>query len=156
MTDWIAALLALAQQEEDGGEEVPALSLGLLTAAPAAAGAETEMAAEERLSETGPWALPSGEPMAGADRTAPAMPEAAQRPAPGMALSGLRRSAEDLSALGRVYRRAVETLSPAAASAPVRWAETEGDVPSAPLTAEDLDRQFCRDSRRYDGGMSIY
>lgn len=155
MTDWIAALLALAQQEENGGEEVPALSLGLLTAAPAA-GAETEMVAEERLSETGPWALPSGEPMAGTDRTVPAMPEAARAGLDGLTLARPEGSAESPSALNLVYRRAVETLAPPAAAVPARWAETEGDAPSAPLTAEELDRLFCRDSRRYDGGMSIY
>lgn len=155
MTDWIAALLALAQQEEDGGEEVPALSLGLLTAAPAA-GAETEMAAEERLSETGPWALPSGEPMAGADRTAPAMPGAVQRLAPGMALPGQRQSAEALSAMGQVYRRAVEAVSPAAMTASARQWPTAENTADEPLTAEDFDRLICRDSRRYDGGMSIY
>lgn len=155
MTDWIAALLALVQQEEDGGEEVPALSLGLLTAAPAA-GAETEMAAEERLSETGPWALPSGEPMAGADRTAPAMPGAVQRLAPGMALPGQRQSAEALSAMGQVYRRAVEAVSPAAMTASARQWPTAENTADEPLTAEDFDRLICRDSRRYDGGMSIY
>lgn len=156
MTDWIAALLALAQREDEGEGEIPALSLGLLTAAPAVAGAETETAAEGRLSGTGPWALPSGEPVAGADRTAPAMPGVVQAGLDGLTLARSERSAESLSALGQVYRRAVEAVSPPAAAAPVRWDEGEGDAPSAPLTAEDLDRLFCRDSRRYDGGMNIY
>ena len=155
MTDWIAALLALAREDEGDGE-VPTLSLGLLTAAPTIAGAELELAAEEQLPEMGPWALPSGEPKAGADRTATAMPGAARAGLDGLTPARPEGSAESPSALNLVYRRAVETLAPPAAAVPARWAETEGDAPSAPLTAEELDRLFCRDSRRYDGGMSIY
>ena len=156
MTDWIAALLALAQQEDEGDGEIPALSLEVLTSAPAAAGAEMERAAEELRSGTGPWALPIGEPMAGADRTAPAMPGAVQAELTGLSAAAPERRAEGLSALGRVYRQAVEALAPPAAAAPIRWAETEGETDSAPMTAESFDRLFCRDSRRYDGGMSIY
>ncbi len=155
MTDWIAALLALAREDEGDGE-VPALSLGLLTTAPTIAGAELELAAEEQLPEMGPWALPSGEPMAGADRTALAMPGAVQRLAAGMALPGQRQSAEALSAMGQVYRRAVEAVSPAAMTASARQWPTAENTADEPLTAEDFDRLICRDSRRYDGGMSIY
>ena len=147
MTDWIAALLALAREDEGDGE-VPTLSLGLLTAAPTIAGAELELAAEEQLPEMGP--------MAGADRTALAMPGAVQRLATGMALPGQRQSAEALSAMGRVYRRAVEAVSPAAMTASARQWPTAENTADEPLTAEDFDRLICRDSRRYDGGMSIY
>ena len=84
------------------------------------------------------------------------MPGAVQRLATGMALPGQRQSAEALSAMGQVYRRAVEAVSPAAMTASARQWPTAENTADEPLTAEDFDRLICRDSRRYDGGMSIY
>lgn len=64
------------------------------------------------------------------------------------------------SALEELYRRTAQAASPAALALPV---EQAGRVPpaeepgrSAALAVDELDRAVRRDSRRYDGGMSIY
>lgn len=65
------------------------------------------------------------------------------------------------SGLEELYRRTAQAASPAAALAlPV---EQAGRIPpaeepgrSAALAVDELDRAVRRDSRRYDGGMSIY
>ena len=61
------------------------------------------------------------------------------------------------SGVERLYRRMAEAVavSPISAAVPgvvreERTAETAG------LTVRELDRAVRRDSRRYDGGMSIY
>ena len=59
-----------------------------------------------------------------------------------------------------LYRRAAQAGRPAAQSLPVeqagrtRYAEEPGRT--AALTVDELDRAVRRDSRRYDGGMSIF
>ena len=59
-----------------------------------------------------------------------------------------------------LYRRTAQAGRPAAQSLPVeqagrtRYAEEPGRA--AALTVDELDRAVRRDSRRYDGGMSIF
>lgn len=68
-----------------------------------------------------------------------------------------RTAAEGLEALYRQTARAAQAAAPALEARPVerlvRVQEAEG---GAALTAEELDRAVRRDSRRYDGGMSIF
>ncbi|MDE7003943.1 MAG: hypothetical protein K2P08_05870, partial [Oscillospiraceae bacterium] len=76
------------------------------------------------------------------------------RPA-GTARRGGERGLEGL------YRRAAQAVRPAAAKAlPVEQAGRtfRGEEPgrTAALTVEELDRAVRRDSRRYDGGMTIF
>ncbi len=74
------------------------------------------------------------------------------------AVKRLYRSAAD-SALAALYHRVRETVSPVQPAVPghgntVVVREEAAAVPG--LTEEKLDRSLRRDSRRYDGGMSIY
>lgn len=82
----------------------------------------------------------------------------------GAAEGPLRRTAEVEQAgdrgLAELYRQTARAIRPAAsAAAPARIGlrapEREDGAPP-PLTAEELDRAVRRDSRRYDGGMTIY
>ena len=68
---------------------------------------------------------------------------------------------ESGAALEELYRRTVQAGRPSAAQAPgpeqagrTRYAEEPGRT--AALTVDELDRAVRRDSRRYDGGMTIF
>lgn len=81
----------------------------------------------------------------------------------GAAEGPLRRTTEEQAGgrgLAELYRQTARAVRPAAsAAAPARIGsrapEREAGAPP-PLTAEELDRAVRRDSRRYDGGMTIY
>lgn len=93
-------------------------------------------------------------PGAGDGQTAGPRPEepaaAADAPAPGAAERGLEE----------LYRRAAQAGRPAAQSLPVEQAgrtrRAEEPGRAAALTVDELDRAVRRDSRRYDGGITIF
>lgn len=62
--------------------------------------------------------------------------------------------------LERLYRETVRAIRPAAAALPVeqagRLAGAEDPGRTAALTVDELDRAVRRDSRRYDGGMTLF
>lgn len=65
----------------------------------------------------------------------------------------------DSSALTALYHRVRETVSPGQPGVPGHGGTVvvREEISTAPgLTEEGLDRSLRRDSRRYDGGMSIY
>ncbi len=75
-------------------------------------------------------------------------------------LAGARRAIEAQAGLEGLYRQTVRGARPAApalppeqAGQPARAQELGG---TAPLAVDELDRAVRRDSRRYDGGMSIF
>ena len=140
MTDWLEELLALAGEEEQG-EPFPL---------PIPAG----MAPPVR-----------GEPDPG-DGAGPAFPtsgleereELAWLFRGGAALETGPMARETFSGLEGLYRRATEgALAPAVAPAAYTGQSAlREEAPAAGLTAEELARAVRRDSRRYDGAMSIY
>ena len=84
--------------------------------------------------------------------------QAVKRPVGGSTVQQSRRSA-DGSAVEMLYRRVREMAFPRQPGAPGRSGTVvvRDEVPATPgLTEEGLDRSRRRDSRRYDGGMSIY
>lgn len=148
MTDWLEELLALAGEREKRGEPFP-LPLPVW-AAPLARG---EPASAGELG-------PASGPEEGAGAAEPAwlfQGVSETGPVGGAAMKTGRRVREALSGLEGLYRRAAEAaLAPSAAHpAPPREPD-RAEAPAAGLTAEELDRAVRRDSRRYDGGMSIY
>ena len=74
---------------------------------------------------------------------------------PGPAPEGVGRAG-----LEGLYRQTVRGLRPAAPALPSeqagRTARTQEPGSAASLAVDELDRAVRRDSRRYDGGMSIY
>ena len=127
---------------------------------PEAAGAlETEAA--ERMDRTGKAVLPPGGGaliLAGLERTvrngtAGLTPGSAER-------AGLDQAGLDQAGLVGLYRQSVRGLRPSAPALPpeqagitARAQEPESNLS---LAVDELDRAVRRDSRRYDGGMSIY
>lgn len=82
---------------------------------------------------------------------------AAVEGAQGLPTAGTGR---DTPGLERLYRQAVQAVRPGAPALPpegavrtIRAQEPEGAAASA---VDELDRAVRRDSRRYDGGMSIF
>ena len=73
---------------------------------------------------------------------------------------GAERFGTGQAGLEGLYRQTVRGLRPAAPALPPEQAErtTRDQEPenAASLTVDELDRAVRRDSRRYDGGMSIY
>lgn len=110
--------------------------------------ARTREAEEIRQAEDGTRELLSRtEPRETAVRRAQSGPAATARPTAG-----------GDSALGELYRRvrtAAQTGDAAARGAGVAVVR-ETVAPAPGLTAGELDRAMRRDSRRYDGGMTIY
>ncbi len=90
----------------------------------------------------------------------PAVPPAGGPPG-GDGGQGFPRRTGDRSGLELLYRAAARAAEPAAellsAGQPARRSLPD-PVPSEPvrLTVEEMDRAMRRDSRRYDGGMTIY
>ena len=78
----------------------------------------------------------------------------------GPAVESADRSGPAQTALEGLYRRTVQGLRPAApALSPEqagRTARAQEPGSAASLAVDELDRAVRRDSRRYDGGMSIY
>ena len=110
-----------------------------------------KIAAVKRTARTEEAVLPSGdeEPVwAGLER-------AARSGAEGLALEGAGRSG-----LAGLYRQTVQGLRPAAPALPSeqagRTVRAQEPGSAASLAVDELDRAVRRDSRRYDGGMSIY
>lgn len=114
----------------------------------AEAGLETELAERARRAE-GPAGETGGRPEAGAEAAGEGLPGRMLRP-----------DGYGSAALAELYRGAAEgARAPAPALAPERtaWAVPEREEGGPPgLTVEELDRAVRRDSRRYDGGMSIF
>lgn len=150
------------QEPERGEREAASAPIGageLWAAIPRMVGEQTPE--DDRLAsahENGLTALRA--PRAGdgqtAERLGPAKPataaeDAVTAPTPGAAAD---RGLEEL------YRRTAQASRPTAQSLPVeqagrtRFAEEPGRT--AALTVDELDRAVRRDSRRYDGGMSIF
>ena len=84
----------------------------------------------------------------------------AQGAAPGLAPDGAGRSGPRQTGLEGLYRQTVQGLRPAAPALPPeqagRTARAQEPGSAASLAVDELDRAVRRDSRRYDGGMSIY
>ena len=84
-------------------------------------------------------------------KLATAAEDAAAAPAPGAVAEG---------GLEELYRRTAQASRPTAQSLPVEQAgrtrSAEEPGRTAALTVDELDRAVRRDSRRYDGGMSIF
>ena len=78
----------------------------------------------------------------------------------GLTLEGAERSRLGQAGLEGLYRQTVRGLRPAAPALPPEQAgrTTRAQEPgsAASLAVDELDRAVRRDSRRYDGGMSIY
>lgn len=114
----------------------------------AEAGLETERPEWIRRAE-GPAREMGGRLEAGAETAGTGLPGPARKPDRG-----------GCAALMELYRGAAEgARAPAPALAPERASRTvvEREAGGAPgLTVEELDRAVRRDSRRYDGGMSIF
>lgn len=152
MTNWIELLLVRAVRGTGAEEEAPAvaLTLRLLSCRPAAQSGEalTDSAVAERWDPMGGDAAARPE-VAGLSIEAP-------RPAPeGLTAAAGDREQENAAALLRLYRRVraeTEPVRPASVREVVR---AEEQPAAAALTAEAFDRLICRDSRRYDGGMTI-
>ena len=90
---------------------------------------------------------------------------AAQSGTTGPGLEGTRRSGAvqaglEQTGLKGLYRQTVQGLRPAAPALPPeqagRTARAQEPGSAASLAVDELDRAVRRDSRRYDGGMSIY
>ena len=85
---------------------------------------------------------------------------AARGGALGPVLDGAGRSGTVQAGLKGLYRQTVQGLRPAAPALPPeqagRTARAQEPGSAASLAVEELDRAVRRDSRRYDGGMSIY
>lgn len=184
MTDWLEELLALAGEQEEQGELLRLLTLAGVAPVPVSAREEAAPAAavDEQDPRTGPLredgVAPSrgdGPAAAGAGErrgSGTARPDPGEDPdlawlfqggtetgpTVGAALETGRTGRETLSGLEGLYRRATETaLAPAAVpAAGAGQSVLREEAPAAGLTAEELDRAVRRDSRRYDGAMSIY
>ena len=83
----------------------------------------------------------------------------------GLALEGMRRSEParaglEQAGLKGLYRQTVQGSRPAVPALPPEQAGRTGRVrepgSAASLAVDELDRAVRRDSRRYDGGMSIF
>ena len=78
----------------------------------------------------------------------------------GMGRSGLAQAGLEQAGLKGLYRQTVQGLRPAAPALPPeqagRTARAQEPGSAASLAVDELDRAVRRDSRRYDGGMSIY
>lgn len=75
-------------------------------------------------------------------------------------LEGTRQAVEAQAGLEGLYRQTVQGARPAAPALPPeqagRSARAQEPGSAAPLAVDELDRAVRRDSRRYDGGMSIF
>ena len=78
----------------------------------------------------------------------------------GAGRSGTVRDGRSQTGLKGLYRQTVQGLRPAAPALPPeqagRTARAQEPGSAASLAVDELDRAVRRDSRRYDGGMSIY
>ena len=76
------------------------------------------------------------------------------------AQAGLAQAGLEQAGLKGLYRQTVQGLRPAAPTLPPeqagRTARAQEPGSAASLAVDELDRAMRRDSRRYDGGMSIY
>lgn len=159
MTDWLEELLALAGAWEERGEPFPLpIPAGM---APLTApgrenpgqGAGTAAAGIDPAFPTPGPEEPEGEDLVwlfqGGSETGPVG---------GAALETGRTARETFSGLEGLYRRVTEgALVPAPVPAAIAGqGAIREEAPAAGLTAEELDRAVRRDSRRYDGAMSIY
>ena len=143
----IDRLEELLQQVEEPDEDGETLVLRQPLGTVAAAAAEEEPQADEPLSV----------PMVNAEETV-AHGQAAQRVKENAALFRQSiRYAED-SGLAGLYRQLSRSLEGEGTSRPAAVAVVHevSSPPAAGLTAGELDLAMRRDSRRYDGGMTIY
>lgn len=130
----------LGDEPEDGGTPPQALEAAVMEAGGAnppawAAGAAPRSGAAAPPGQTGP-----GRAQTPSTPAAPA-----------------RAGGQGLAELYRQTARAALPPAPAAAPAQSRQGVLEHEAGGAPgLTAEELDRAVRRDSRRYDGGMTIF
>lgn len=117
---------------------------------------------DRRLPESGPLgnALDAPRPArAGIGRRAQA-PGAAEPRTGEAERAGTEPAGAAEAGLERLYRQTVQAARTAAQDAaggqPARTGPTEDPGRMAALTVDELDRAVKRDSRRYDGGMSIF
>ena len=152
MIDWLELLWKAAE----GGTELSLPEEMELRAQTAADRAEEDAAVPDMAQAGGaaPWQeflpLPVGWEEA-------ALPPG-KTPVHGFGAERLSRSAAG-APLAALYRQVRETVVPLQTAAPGQGNRVvvREEVPApAGLTEEGLDRSLRRDSRRYDGGMSIY
>ena len=114
------------------------------------------IAAEERAARTQEALLP----LRDGALIWPGLERAARGGTMSPALERLGRPGAALAGLEGLYRQIVQGLRPAAPSLPPeqagRAARAQEPGSAASLAVDELDRAVRRDSRRYDGGMSIY
>ena len=124
------------------------------------AGLETDralkIAAAERMAQT----EKSSQPSRGGGLVWTGLERAARDGAAGLAPEGAERPEAAQAGLKGLYRQTVQGLRPAASALPPeqagRTARVQEPGSAASLAVDELDRAVRRDSRRYDGGMSIY
>lgn len=150
MIDWLELLWKAAEEGQEfdlpGEPDLPSLRPGDLN--------REEEEAEE---EAAPWKNLRSIP-AEADGTVRTTAWKAESPLSGSAAVGLLRNAAG-SALTALYRQVRETVFPGRSGVPGHGSTVvvREEAPAAPgVTEAELDRSLRRDSRRYDGGMSIY
>ena len=119
-----------------------------------AAAAQRTDQAEQALQPvwSGDWTLSGWEWAVRHGAGGPA-PDSAGQPGPA-------RSGPEQAGLKGLYRQTVQGLRPAAPALPPeqagRTVRAQEPGSAASLAVDELDRAVRRDSRRYDGGMSIY
>lgn len=159
-----------ALPEGEAGEAAPAEGGGQGAAPAAWGGLEPDRPAGAAESPEPVWPLGTGGMAAQAARhgaLADGMEEAGEGPRAekaGGAQAGSELAAavrgEGGTGLEGLYRQAARASRPAPQALPVGQAgqalRAEEPGRAAALTVEELDRAVRRDSRRYDGGMTIY
>ena len=152
MIDWLELLWKAAEE----GTELSLPEETSLRGRAAPDREEEEPDARDMAPEAGsaPWQdflpIPAG-------RREAALPPG-KTPVHGFGAERLSRSAAG-APLAALYRQVRETVVPLQTAAPGQGNRVvvREEVPApAGLTEEGLDRSLRRDSRRYDGGMSIY
>lgn len=158
MIDWLETLWKAAEEGAEvslpGEPDLRPVKAGIRSRTEERGSADRK---EEPEGELAPWQNL---------RFGPAQPERSVRsavwsgenPVGSAAIGRLYRSAAE-SPLAALYHRVRETVSPGQSgmSGHGGTVVVREEVSAAPgLTEERLDRSLRRDSRRYDGGMSIY
>ncbi len=150
-------------EARDAGENAPADG-----SAPEQDAGEARDGVESVSAEEQVWPILDGngsglEAVRRPERPGDAPPEEGTAPREGQRDAEMARAVRrgDERGLEGLYRRAAQAVRPAAAQVlPVEQAGRtfRGEEPgrTAALTVEELDRAVRRDSRRYDGGMTIF
>lgn len=168
MIDWLEELLAAVDGEDEDGQEDALALEAERAAAPAPASGDRAGNREQGRAER-PGAAGSAPPEHALDARRPARAEIGRRAqAPGAAelrteeaeKAGAEPAGTAEAGLERLYRRTAQAgrlPAQGMAGGTAAWTRPEKEPgQTAALTVDELDRAVKRDSRRYDGGMSIF